>query len=241
MIPAAQAIESLIHEYGTLVFHTIYGFTGDWQESQDLTQETFLQALRAIDAARVASGTHFHAKAWLLRIAVNIVRMQRRRRTLFSFIPFSHLQEDRREEQDSEILSERALPVQPAGYGALEAGDPAEIVAERDAVRRTMALLPETLRICLLLSVVGGFSSPEIATILNLSEAAVRQRLARARKQFQLVYTRESNEAIVDGTRTPLQRQSLSDDSDRHRTEKDRVLPPERTALACSVPLASAS
>src|SRR5437588_12341586 len=117
MIPAAQAVESLIHEYGTLVFHTIYGLTGNWQESQDLTQETFLQALRAIDAARMASGTNFHAKAWLLRIAVNKVRMQRRRYTLFCFIPFSRLQEERQGESDSEVLSERALPVQPAGYG----------------------------------------------------------------------------------------------------------------------------
>src|SRR5712692_7248202 len=119
-IPAAQAVEALIHAYGTLVFQTIYGFTGDWQESQDLTQETFLQALRAIDAARVASGTHFHAKAWLLRIAVNMVRMQRRRRALFCFIPFSQLQEERQQESDTEVLSERALPVQPAGYGTVE-------------------------------------------------------------------------------------------------------------------------
>lgn len=69
-IPAAQAVEALIHAYGTLVFQTIYGFTGDWHESQDLTQETFLQALRAIDAARASSGAHFHAKAWLFRIAM---------------------------------------------------------------------------------------------------------------------------------------------------------------------------
>ena len=59
-IPAAQAVEALIHAYGTLVFQTIYGFTGDWHESQDLTQETFLQALRAIDAAP-ATGTHTRA------------------------------------------------------------------------------------------------------------------------------------------------------------------------------------
>src|SRR5690349_22485119 len=36
---------------------------GDWEESQDLTQDTFVQALKAIDAARAKSGTQFQAKA----------------------------------------------------------------------------------------------------------------------------------------------------------------------------------
>jgi hypothetical protein len=31
--PAAQAVEALIYDYGRLVFHVIYGLTGDWQES----------------------------------------------------------------------------------------------------------------------------------------------------------------------------------------------------------------
>src|SRR5260370_17267834 len=92
---AAQAVEELIQQYYKLVFHTIYGLTGDWEESQDLTQDTFHQALKAIDAARAASGEQFRAKAWLLRIALNTVRMQRRRRNLFRFIPFSPIQRHR--------------------------------------------------------------------------------------------------------------------------------------------------
>ncbi len=46
-LSAAQAVEALIHEYYKLVFHTIYGLTGDWEESQDLTQDTFHQAADA--------------------------------------------------------------------------------------------------------------------------------------------------------------------------------------------------
>src|ERR1700674_3142860 len=99
-MPAAQAVEALISDYGRLVFQVIYGLTGEWHESQDLTQDTFLRALRAIDAARRASGAHFHAKAWLLQIAVNTVRMQRRRRSLVRFVPFSSLYEERQEDRD---------------------------------------------------------------------------------------------------------------------------------------------
>lgn len=203
--PASQTVEALAQEYGKLVFHTIYGMIGDWEESQELTQETFLHALKGIDAARSASGSQFHAKAWLLRIALNTVHMQQRRRMLFRFIPFSRLHTERDDETKPEkqgtplSWQERPAAVQPVGYGNSETSDPAEMIAERDAVRRALAALPESLRICLLLSVVGGLSSAEIAQMLDLKEPAVRQRIARARKQFQQAYTQESGETVFEG------------------------------------------
>jgi RNA polymerase sigma-70 factor (ECF subfamily) len=199
--PATTAVEALIHDYGRLVFQVIYGLTGNWQDSQDLTQDTFLLALRAIEAARQASGVNFHAKAWLLQIAVNTVRMHRRRRNLMLFVPFSSLHMERQDESDAGLLGEHPAPVQPAGYGMNHtATDPAEVIAERDVVQRTMAQLPQTLRTCLLLSVVGGLSSHEIARQLGLGEAAVRQRLARARKLFRRLYLDASGEAINIGS-----------------------------------------
>jgi RNA polymerase sigma-70 factor, ECF subfamily len=108
-LAAAQAVEQLIHAYGNLVFHTIYGLTGDWEESQD----TFLQALRAIDSARVHRGADFHAKAWLMRIAVNTVRMRHRRAHIVRFIPFSHLGLESGEEMGTgkEVLSKQNDPM----------------------------------------------------------------------------------------------------------------------------------
>ncbi len=199
-MPAAQAVEALIHDYGRLVFRVIYGLTGDWHESQDLTQDTFIQAFKAIEAARQASGANFHAKAWLMRIALNAARMSRRRRSLVRFVPFSTLRKEEQDEHGVELVGERLAPVQPAGYGTRAAQDPADLIAERDAVQQTMAQLPETLRLCLLLSVVGGLSSHEMARALNLSEVAVRQRLTRARKLFQRLYLQKSGEAITDGS-----------------------------------------
>jgi RNA polymerase sigma-70 factor, ECF subfamily len=200
-MPAAQAVEALIHDYGRLVFRVIFGLTGEWHESQDLTQDTFVQAFKAIDAARQASGANFHAKAWLLRIAVNNARMSCRRRSLVRFVPFSALRKEEQEEQDGDLVGERPAPLQPAGYGMSGAAeDLADLIAERDMVQRTMAQLPETLRLCLLLSVVAGLSSHQIARTLGLNEAAVRQRLSRARRLFQQLYLLESGEAIIDGS-----------------------------------------
>ena len=240
-LPAAQAVEQLAHDYGKLVFYTIYGMTGDWEESQDLTQETFVQALRAIDAAYAnASGKPFHAKAWLLQIALNTVRMQRRRRSLFSFIPFSRLQTEQQGKEGTgqeatieSAISAQRLPLQPGGYASHDIEDPAEHIAEQDAVRRAMASLPENLRLCLLLSVVSGLSAPEIASLLDINEAAVRQRLTRARKQFQQAYTRESGEPLVE-TQEKWSERTSSRFTDRHDPvdqQEDNVHRPHRLTL----------
>jgi len=231
-ISAAQAVEELIRKYDRLVFHTIYGMTGDWEESQDLTQDTFHQALKSIDAARASSGEQFHEKAWLLRIAINTVRMQQRRRGILRFIPFSRLSsrtgaEERAASED--VLGERPAPVQPAGYGASASADPAELAAERDAVRRTLARLPDTLRECLILSISGAFSTREIASMLDLQEAAVRQRLARARKQFQQLYALENGDSgapviRADTPRRQSDKQSIHEQRVESRNDEDTTI-----------------
>jgi RNA polymerase sigma-70 factor (ECF subfamily) len=205
MTPAAIAVEALVHQYYKLVFHTIYGLTNNWEESQDLTQDTCQQALKGIDAARASSGEQFNPKAWLLRIALNTVRMQHRRRAILNLVPFSAMRERKAEmgahstgDESIKTLQEQALPVQPGGFGSNQTHDPAETIAERDAVQRTMARLSEEFRVCLLLSIVAGLSNSEIATLLNMKEPAVRQRLARARKQFQQFYSEMSGNTLSD-------------------------------------------
>jgi RNA polymerase sigma-70 factor (ECF subfamily) len=201
---AAQAIEALIQDYGKLVFHVIYGLTGHWQESEDLTQEAFLQAFRGIDAARAASGLQFQARAWLLRIALNTVRMQRRRQKAIRFLAFADLQAE-------PYANERQEDIPAAAYEELQAtGDLETIIAERDTVQRCMEQLPETLRLPLLLSVVAGFSQRDLAGMLALNEATVRQRLSRARKAFQRLYAQECGEHIHSGTPATQSRSEAS-------------------------------
>lgn len=200
---AAQAIEALMRDYGKLVFHVIYSLTHQWQESEDLTQETFLQAFRGIDAARAASGAQFQAKAWLLRIALNTVRMQRRRQKAVRFLAFSDLPAGLQ-------TAERREEIPMAAYEEIqEAGNLEAIIAERDTVQRCMEQLPETLRLPLVLSIVAGFSPRELAGMLALNEVTVRQRLSRARKAFQRLYAQECGEHIHSGEVAPRSRSGI--------------------------------
>jgi hypothetical protein len=66
--------------------------------------------------------------------------------------------------------------------------------------------LPDIWRIPLLLSVVGGFSSAEIAHLLYLKEVAIRQRPARARKRFRQLSAIESGKAVIGMTCAPQHR-----------------------------------
>jgi RNA polymerase sigma-70 factor (ECF subfamily) len=197
-LSAGEVVEQLVRDYSKLVFHVIYAMTGDWSQSEDLVQESFMQAFVSIDAARVATGPHFQVRPWLLRIAVNLVRMHRRRSRLYRFISFSAMDNEQNVEQDTadEAVAAKAAPVQPPGYASPEPADPAEIIAERDVVERSLSRLPESLRLPLLLSIVAGCSYAEISRILGLQEATVRQRLSRARRAFQHLYAEESGEVI---------------------------------------------
>lgn len=213
-----HVIEQLIHDYSMLVFHVIYSLTRQWEDSQDLTQETFLHALRGIEAARAASGSHFQARAWLLRIAVNLVHMQHRREPV-RCIPLSALAG-----QDHQV--EQAAPVALSASLHQSAQDPATLVAERDLVQRCLGHLPETLRVPLLLSIVAGFSSREIARLLALREATVRQRLARGKKLFERFYGLE--------TGMPLRQAAPRQGASRTRGHAQRSPARATTALSLS-------
>ena len=195
---AAQAVEELIVRYGKLVFHVIYGLTGRWEESQDLTQETFLLAFRGIDAARAASGPQFQAKAWLLQIAVNTTRMFWRRQRGNQIVLFSEWQGERDARRPRGQAEEIPATAPEEIQGA---DDPGSHVAERDIIQRCLAHLPETLRLPLFLTIVAGFSTKEVAHMLDVREATVRQRLTRARKLFQRLYLQESGKMLREGGR----------------------------------------
>ena len=63
----AAAFDALINRYSGDVYALLYRLTSDPDEAADLTQETFLHALRAIKSFRGES----ELKTWLFRIAIN--------------------------------------------------------------------------------------------------------------------------------------------------------------------------
>ena len=162
----AAEFEALFHAHQRAITGYLCNLLGDAERGQELTQETFLRAYRAL-----ARGTKVeHPRAWLYRIATNAAQDHFRRARLVHWLP---------------LLDSDRDPV-------LHFSDPSEAVADRLAVQAALARLAPDYRVPLLLHLSEGLSTAEIAEVLGLSRAAVKVRMYRAREQFRLAF-REIN------------------------------------------------
>ena len=168
-----EAFEALVIYYEPRIRRMLYGLTHDVHLTQDLCQETFLSAYRALPRM---NGEELRFAPWLYRIALNQVRSEWRRRKHVTVLSFS--QPLGTSEEAFDDLGEDYL-VSDEQFE--------ERVVERDIVQRVLAQLPPTSALCLLLD-AEGFTYKEIAETLQESLAAVRSRLSRARQAFQRIY-----------------------------------------------------
>jgi RNA polymerase sigma-70 factor, ECF subfamily len=178
---SVEAFEALVISYEPRIRRMLYGLTRDIQLTQDLCQETFLAAYRALPGM---NGETLHFAAWLYRIALNQVRSEWRRRKHVTIVPLASLageNDDIGGEADQQYLGDDSL---------FE-----DHVVERDLVQRVLEQLPPASAECLLLD-AEGFSYLEIAEILQDSLSAVRSRLSRARQTFRRIYAGLSREGV---------------------------------------------
>ena len=158
-----DAYAELVRAYQSKVFSMAYGFTGNRESADDLTQEVFLKAYLALPRFRFGStfGT------WLYRIAVNHFK--------------DYLRKGGRAKAVSlEAVGELAAP----GNAVAEMEKEREDEGRRRLVRRELAALPEKYRLVLTLRDVEGLPYDEIARILRLSPGTLDSRLHRARKML---------------------------------------------------------
>lgn len=177
-----SAFELLVTHYEPRIRRMLFGLTHDVQLTQDLCQETFLAAYKALPRME---GEALHFAPWLYRIALNQVRSEWRRRKHVTLLSFSSSFNDEQDQwndlREDELMSDVHFEEQ---------------VAERDLVRRILAQLPKASVVCLLLD-AEGFTYNEIADILHDSLSSVRSRLSRARQSFQRMYAGLTQEEVL--------------------------------------------
>ena len=149
-----QRYEQLVKHYHADVYRYGYWLCKDADIAQDLAQETFLRAWKNLDSLLDANA----AKAWLL----TILRRENARR-------FERKQFDYDDGAEQDNLADTSQ-------------SSAEQQCDNDLLRKRMATLPQEYREPLVLQALGGFSSDEIANVLQLNVNTVNTRLFRARK-----------------------------------------------------------
>jgi RNA polymerase sigma-70 factor (ECF subfamily) len=162
-----------VREHARLVYRIAYSVLRNPADAEDATQETFLRALRY---GKKMAGIN-DQKAWLARIAWRVA-VERR-----------------------SGVAKAAAETEEAGETLVSPALGADLVLvenERRAVLdQLISALPSPLRDALVLSTVEEIAPRDVATMLGISEAAVRSRSFRAREILReklLALTRPRNE-----------------------------------------------
>ncbi len=161
-----SAFDLLVLKYQRRVLKLVSRFVSDAAEAQDIAQEAFLKAYRALPSFRGDSAFY----TWLYRIAINTAK-----NTLVS---------NRRRPVDFNL--DLQDPEQYDRHAKLKEVDTPEgvLLTEeiRQVVERAMQQLPEDLRTAIVLRELEGLSYEEIAEAMECPVGTVRSRIFRARE-----------------------------------------------------------
>lgn len=147
------------------IYHLAMRILHDPQDAEDVLQESYIKALRALPNFEGRSSL----STWLYRIAVNEALMLLRKRRV-NLVPVED-ESDEDDEQPGMVLTDWVgLPED-------------ELLSSEARQRLEMAVdtLPDTLRIVFMLRDIEGLSIKETADLLGLTATAVKTRLLRAR------------------------------------------------------------
>ena len=168
------AYRELVRRYERPVFSLVYRMLRDRELAEDLTQETFVKALNAIESYR----PEFKFSSWIFKIANNAAIDQLRRRELdtLSLDGSPHA-------ETPEAIEATALQIGDRQETALEEVEARELGGE---IETAIARLRPEYRSCILLRHVEGRPYEEIAEILGLPLGTVKTYIHRARNELRL-------------------------------------------------------
>lgn len=166
------AFETLIDRYSGDIYALLYRLTENPEEASDLTQDTFLRAVRSIKTFRGES----ELKTWLFRIAINEARnrfrwWKRRKRDLTISLDAVVGESETR---ISDTLADHSISPEES-----------TLSHEREAAINAALLdIQEVYREAIILCDVEGLSYEETAAALGIGSGTVKSRISRGREEL---------------------------------------------------------
>lgn len=168
----SQAFDQLVIKYQKRIFNLTYRMLGNYEEANDLAQETFIRAYKKLGSFRKEASFY----TWLYRLASNLCKNKLR-------------QWQRQGQFQTQSLHN------PVGDGQRElincisdqTDGPDKILEKKDleqCVQRAIDSLQEDHRLVVILRDIQGLSYQEVAAILGCQEGTVKSRLHRARDEL---------------------------------------------------------
>jgi len=161
-----SAFDLLVRKYQHKIAKLVSRYVYDRSEVEDVTQEAFIKAYRAIAGFRGESAFY----TWLYRIAINTAK--------------NYLVSQGRRLPTTDVDSEEAETADDAS-GLREIATPESSVLTSEiaqTVMNVMNALPDDLRTAITLREIDGLSYDEIAAVMDCPIGTVRSRIFRARE-----------------------------------------------------------
>lgn len=161
-----RAFDLLVLKYQHRILGLVVRFVHDPHEAQDVTQEAFIKAYRALANFRGDSAFY----TWLYRIAINTAK--------------NHLVSRNRRPPSSDVDSSDA-EFYDGDHGLKDMASPERLMLRDEideTVQHSIKQLPENLRRALTLREFDGLSYEDIATVMQCPVGTVRSRIFRARE-----------------------------------------------------------
>jgi RNA polymerase sigma-70 factor (ECF subfamily) len=166
------AYRELIRRYERPIFALLFRMVRDRELAEDLSQETFIKALNAIESYR----PEFKFSSWIFKIANNaaIDHLRRRELDTLSLDGSPHA-------ETPEAMQATALQIGARQESPLDAVEARELGG---AIELAIGRLRPEYRSCILLRHVEGRAYEEIAEILDLPLGTVKTYIHRARNEL---------------------------------------------------------
>lgn len=162
-----KAFELLVAKYQRKLMRLVSRLVRDPAEAEDVVQEAFIKAYRALSQFRGDSAFY----TWLYRIGINTAK---------NYL----ITQGRRAPTSTESDSEEAETFEDAD-GLRDINTPESLLATKQIARTVnlaMEALPEELRVAIMLREIEGLSYDEIAETMGCPIGTVRSRIFRARE-----------------------------------------------------------
>lgn len=159
------AIEMLVRQHETGVFKLALSILGDETEANEVTQETFISALKSLHRYQEKSSL----KAWLYTIALNLSRSSLRKRKVLERLRSTiggilRIESQKRPSPEDEVVRTESEAL----------------------VWSELNKLDERYRTVLILRYFHELSVSEISEIMSISEGTIHSRLHNAREKLRV-------------------------------------------------------
>jgi RNA polymerase sigma-70 factor (ECF subfamily) len=175
--PPDEEFRRLFDRYFPSVLHFFLNRGIPYEDSRDLTQETFLRVYRSIGRFRGEASV----QTWLFQIATNLWRNQVRHHK-------AGKREGKEVSLDGAMEKGFQLPADPSPAGRHEpAGPLSELLADErlQLLRRALDGLPPQMRRCVLLRIDQNLKYREIAEVMQIAIDTVKSQISQAKDRLE--------------------------------------------------------